>query len=109
MIQDGADDGCLGRSVRLVLSCYYYSVIVLYCQLIQCSAKSSLTRDKLLNIRETTPVDLFPTFLLLASELVGFLVKAALGSAQAGKCRRRRKCAEALFGLCRHGDRKSVV
>ena len=46
---------------------------------------------RLLNVRETTPDDLFPTFLLPAAELVVILVKAALGFAHAAKCRRRGK------------------
>ena len=63
----------------------------------------SLTGEILLNIRSTTPDDLFPTFLLPAAELVGILVKATLGLAQAVKRRRKGKRAGALVGLCKRG------
>ena len=55
---------------------------------------SSLTRDKLLNIMETT-TDLISTFLLPIAELADIIVKATLGFVLAAKRRRRGKRAGA--------------
>ena len=65
----------------------------------------SLTREGLLNIRSTIPVDLFPTFLFTAADFVGIIVKATLGFVLAAKRRRRSKRAGALVRLRRHGAR----
>ena len=63
----------------------------------------------MLNIRTTTPVDLIPTFLLPAAELVGIIVKATLGFVLAAKRRRRRgKRAGALVRLRRRGARTAL-
>ncbi|XP_075911483.1 uncharacterized protein LOC142906815 [Petromyzon marinus] len=86
---------------RCALFCLVLSVNSVFCQ----DFRSSLTRDELLNIRETTPVDLIPTFLLPAAELVGILVNAALGFAQATKRRPRGKRSGALVRLRRRGIR----
>ena len=86
---------------RCALFCLVLSFNSVFCQDFQ----GSLTREVLLNIRTTTPVDLFPTFLLPAADLVGILASAALGFAHAVKRRRRGKRAGALVRLRRRGIR----
>jgi len=58
-----------------------------------------------MNIRETTPVDLFPTFLCASVELLNFLVKGALNFAFAVKRPRRGRHAGVLVRLRRRGLR----
>ena len=64
------------------LFCIVLSVNSVFCQDIQ-------TREVLLNTRTTTLVDLLPTFLLPAVDLVGIIVIATLGFVLAAKRRRR--------------------
>ena len=84
--------------------CFVLSVNSVFCQ----DIRGSLTRETLLNIRTTTPVDLFPPFLLPAAELVGIIVKATLGFVLAAKRRRRGKRAGALVRLRRRGARTAL-
>ena len=77
--------------VRCAVFCLVLSVNSVFCQ----NIRGSLTRETLLNIRTTTPVDLIPTFLLPAAELVGIIVKATHGFVLAAKRRSRGKRAGA--------------
>ena len=51
---------------------------------------SSYTREELINIRATIPVDLFPTFTVTSAEILDILVNGVLTFVQAAKCRRTR-------------------
>lgn len=66
--QVGAADSCLSVLVCIVLLCL---LIQFFC----CGTLSSSTREELMNIRETTQADLFPTFLLPSVELLDFVIK----------------------------------
>lgn len=80
-----------------------YHCFVLCC-LAQCySTGSSFTREKLLNITETTPVDSFPRFLITSVELLDILVKGALTFAHAVKRLRTHNCTSVLVRLCNCG------
>lgn len=52
---------------------------------------TDLMRDEIMNIRETTPADLFPTFLASSMSLLDILVKGALTVAHEVNHRRRRR------------------
>ena len=84
-------DGCLGVLVRVVL---FYALPV-FCD----GTRSYFTSEELMNIRVTTPEDLFPTFLLPTLEILDILVKGALTFAHAVKRQRRGKRAGALMRL----------
>lgn len=75
--------------------------LVLFVKTIFCDdTRSSFTREKLLNIRATVVMDLFPTFIDTSVNLLDILVKAALTFAHAVKRRRRGKHVGALVRLC---------
>lgn len=79
------------------LFCLVLFVKTVFCQ----DTCSSYTREELMNIRITTPSDLFPSFLMGSVELLDILVKGALTFASAVKHRKRGKRAR-VFVRLRH-------
>ncbi|KAK5610206.1 hypothetical protein CRENBAI_009412 [Crenichthys baileyi] len=69
------------------LFCFVFCLKTVFCDY----TRSSLTREELMNIRATTPEELFPTFLPTALEFLDILVKGALTFAHAVKRRKRGK------------------
>ncbi|KAK3534944.1 hypothetical protein QTP70_002030 [Hemibagrus guttatus] len=66
------------------------------------SSGSSYSREELMNIRATTPVDLFPSFLASTADLLAILIKEARNKV---KSRRRGKRSGVLVRLRRRGLR----
>ena len=80
--------------------------LVLFVNLVFClNTRSSFTREELMNIGETTSVDLFPDFLIPSVETLDILVKGALTFVHAARRRRRGRRAGALVRLRRRGQR----
>ncbi|MEQ2216954.1 hypothetical protein XENOCAPTIV_026768 [Xenoophorus captivus] len=65
------------------LFCFVFCFKTVFCD----GTRSTLTREELMNIRATTPEELFPTFLPTALEFLDILVKGALTFAHAVKRR----------------------
>ncbi len=86
-------------ALRIVASVCWCALFVnsIFC----CDSRSSFTSDEFMNIRETTPGNLFLTFLTSSVELLDLLVKGALTFVHAVKCRRRGKHTGALMHLRR--------
>ena len=87
-----------------VLFCFVLCFNFVFCD----DTRIAFSREELLNIRGTTPEDLFPTFLLPSLEILDILVKGALTFAHAAKRRRRGKRAGALVRLRQRGLRTSL-
>ncbi|KAK3517722.1 hypothetical protein QTP70_016495, partial [Hemibagrus guttatus] len=69
------------------------------------SSGSSYSREELMNIRATTPVDLFPSFLASTADLLAILIKEARNKV---KPRRRGKRSGVLVRLRRRGLRTAL-
>ena len=84
------------------LLCLFLFLNPVFCQ----GIRSSFTRDELLNIRTTTPVDLFPEFIASSVDLLDIVVKGVLTFVHTASRRRRRgKRAGALVRLRQRGHR----
>lgn len=70
--------------------------------------RSSYTRQELLDIRDSTPEDIFITFIATSVEFLDILVKGALSLVHVVKRRRRGKRAGALVRLRQIGHRTSL-
>ncbi len=79
----------------------FYAWLVLFVNSICCC--DTFTREELLNIRGTTPADLFPTFLTSSVELLDILVKRAPTFVHVVKRQKRGKRASVLVYLRRLG------
>ncbi|KAK3527699.1 hypothetical protein QTP86_034173 [Hemibagrus guttatus] len=69
------------------------------------SSGGSYSREELMNIRATTPVDLFPSFLASTADLLAILIKEARNKV---KSRRRGKRSGVLVRLRRRGLRTAL-
>ncbi|XP_071326651.1 uncharacterized protein [Trachinotus anak] len=93
------------RMAASVFWCAFFCLIFFINPVFCFGFRSSFTREELINIRETTPVDFFPTFLDSSVGLLDILVRGALTVALAVKRRRRGKRAGALARLRRRALR----
>ncbi|KAK3561311.1 hypothetical protein QTP86_030608, partial [Hemibagrus guttatus] len=90
------------QTAATVFRCALLFIILCSYSVLCHSSGSSYSREELMNIRATTPVDLFPSFLASTADLLAILIKEARNKV---KSRRRGKRSGVLVRLRRRGLR----
>ncbi|KAK3507045.1 hypothetical protein QTP70_001910 [Hemibagrus guttatus] len=93
------------RTAATVFRCALLFLILCSYSVLCHSSGSSYSREELMNIRATTPVDLFPSFLASTADLLAILIKEARNKV---KPRRRGKRSGVLVRLRRRGLRTAL-
>ena len=88
-----------------VFWCALFCLVLCVNSVFTYSTPNSFTREELLNIRETTSADYFPTFLCSSVELLNILVNGTLTCIRALKRHRRGRRAGTLVRLRSRGVR----